>query len=98
LYTQTNTYRLAVGTLVGRADVSVYATVNNSYHSNVSYRSSTGTIIYTETSQEGQMLPFVNQDSMPSKSWWDDFYNDYYLVVNSLWEQDSTGRIRLSRP
>jgi hypothetical protein len=73
------------------------ATLSNTYYSYVSYRTSTGGISYTQTGQQGQMAPVVSETSMPSKSWWDSFFEDYYESVNSLWDQDIDGRPILKR-
>jgi len=95
LFNQTNGYRNAVGTAVGRLGTVV--TLSNTYHSNVSYRNASGVLVYGQTGQAGQMATLVDAYNMPTVIWWNTFYNDYYDSVNNLWAQDGTGRPYLIR-
>lgn len=95
LFNQTNTYRNAVGTVLGR--IGTAATLSNTYHSNVSYRNASGVEVYGQTGQAGQMATLVDAFNMPTLIWWDNFYDSYYDSVNSLWAQDGTGRPYLVR-
>jgi hypothetical protein len=95
LFNQTNTYRNAVGTAVGRLGTVV--TLSDTYHSNVSYRNASGVLVYGQTGQAGQMATLVDAYNMPTLTWWNTFYNNYYSPANSLWAQDGTGRPYLIR-
>lgn len=93
LFNQTNTRRNDVGTISGRD--STQATHTNTYYSYVSYRTSTGTISYTQTGQTGEMADVVSTTSMPTLSWWNGFYTPF-SAANSYWAQDGSGRPYLS--
>jgi hypothetical protein len=49
---------------------------------NVAFRSSTGLLVYVQTSHVGQMATRVNASSMPAEAWWNVFYIDYYDAVS----------------
>jgi len=89
LYTQTNSRRNRVGTVVGR--VSNTATINNVFHSQVAYRDASGGIVFTTTSQFGQMSPFVSQTNMPTNSWWNNFATSF-LPADLAWTQEAATR------
>ncbi|MBU1094504.1 MAG: hypothetical protein KKH01_08585 [Firmicutes bacterium] len=93
LFNQTNTYRAAVGTISGRD--ATQATHVNTYHSYVAYRTSTGTVSYTQTGQTGEMAVTVSATSMPTLTWWNSFYVPF-AAANSYWAQDGLGRPYLS--
>lgn len=89
LYNQTNTRRNDVGTVSGLD--TTQATLLRTYYSYVAYRTSTGTISYTQTGQTGQMSTVVSKTAMPTLTWWNGFYA-YFSASNNYWQQDGTGR------
>ena len=94
LYTKDNdaTRVRDVGTVTGRLGTA--ATLDNVYHSNVLYRTTTGTS-YTVTNQNGQMSPYVYQAAMPDAAWWDSAYT-IFSGINNYWSQEAvTGRLYL---
>ena len=94
LFTQTNTYRAAVGTVSGLD--TTQATLLRTYYSYVAYRTATGTVSYTQTGQTGQMGTVVSTTAMPTSTWWDTFYDDL-VAGNPNWMQTPvTGRPYLS--
>jgi len=93
LYNQTNTRRNDVGTVSGLD--TTQATLTRTYYAYVAYRTSTGTISYTQTGQTGQMSTAVSTTSMPTTTWWNTFYTTFG-AANNYWLQDGTGRLYLS--
>ncbi len=93
LFTRINANRNRVGTISGNDYIATTST--NVFHSNVAYRSSSGTVVYDTTSQLGEMAVVVNAGSMPSVAWWNNFAT-YFLAAEPLWLQDPvTGRLYL---
>jgi len=95
LFNQTNTYRLAVGTVSGRD--STQATLLRTYHSYVAYRTSTGTVSYTQTGQTGQMATVVSTTAMPTSTWWNGFYVNLVAGTTDWVQTPVTGRPYLNR-
>jgi hypothetical protein len=89
LYINLNTVRrLDVGTVSGRADVGQVPTITETYYSFVSFRSSSGTVIYTpDGTPTGQMSTLVVDDDYPGTGWWEDFYS-LLSFDNPLWLQE----------
>lgn len=93
LITQGSAKSKYVGTAIGR-NVGTY-TINNSYYSNIQFKHTDGNLYYSqEPSNTGVNIPVVNDDSMPSLSWWNNYFIDF---DNGLWAQDSSGRPYLIR-
>ena len=93
LITQGSAKSKYVGTAIGR-NVGTY-TINNSYYSNIQFKHTDGNLYYSqEPSNTGVNIPVVNDDSMPSLSWWNNYFIDF---DNGLWAQDSNGRPYLIR-
>lgn len=80
-----NNYTYA-GAMLGRRKADII--VNEGYYSNV-YFVNTYVAPTTTNTVHGQM---VNEQSMPSLAWWNQFSDDFY-AANSLWAQDGTGRL-----
>lgn len=95
LFTQANTRRGDVGTATG-LDTTI-PTMTRTYYSNVQFRSTSGTIIYTpDVTPTGQMATLVTADAMPTQTWWNNFFAQF--SANGLWAQDPiTGRPYLIR-
>lgn len=95
LYNQTNGYKNTVGSVSGKDGAQ--ATLTNTHYSFVSYRVSEGVVTYNPTGRTGQMSDIVNQDTMPSDTWWNAFYA-YLYAGNTDWDQTQvTGRPFLNR-
>lgn len=82
-----NTYNNA-GAIIGRKLNNI--TFDEAYYSNV-YFVNTYTASTSNNVVHGTM---VNQQSLPSVSWWNTFSDDFY-ATNSLWAQDGSGRLYL---
>lgn len=96
LFNQVYVAKPYIGTALGGKGTLI--TIANTFHSYVIYRDSSGNPTYIEpSSPRGQMSTLVNASSMPTKAWWDNFYDVNYDPVNDLWEQDITGRPILIR-
>jgi len=82
-----------VGVAIGR-NVGTH-TITNSFYSNVQFRHVDGNLYYTqESSNVGVNILVVNDSSMPSLAWW----NNYFTYFNNgLWAQDGNGRPYLIR-
>jgi len=89
LYINLNTIRrLDVGTVTGRADAGEIPTIIETYYSFVSFRSSSGTVIYTpDGTPTGQMSTVVVADNYPGNTWWDSFFS-LISTDNLFWKQD----------
>jgi len=76
------------GAILGRKLANI--TFDEAYYSSVyfvnTYSASTSNNVVHGT--------MVNQQSMPSVSWWNTFSDDFY-ATNSLWAQDGSGRLYL---
>jgi hypothetical protein len=92
LITQNSRNGIYVGTFIGRNKGSY--TFTNSYYSQVLFITRSGTT-YNSTSR-GVDLTLVSSSSMPSLTWWNSFATSFYNS-NSLWTQDVSGRLKLSR-
>ncbi|MBI9009992.1 MAG: hypothetical protein JEZ05_08165 [Tenericutes bacterium] len=93
LRTDIKTRSIYVGTAIGR-NLGTY-TMTNSFYSMVQFLQTDGNLYYTpDTNAEGVFSTVVNTSSMPSASWWNNFYTDF---DNNLWTQDGTGRLTLIR-
>jgi hypothetical protein len=99
LFTQANNRAGDVGTATGRfSATSTKPTLTRTYYSQVIFRSSSGTVVYTpSTTPTGQMAILVNASTMPSSLWWDTFSQNGNFTTD-LWAQDTlTGRLYLIR-
>ena len=83
-----------VGTAIGR-DKGSY-TLTNAYYSMVEFINKQGNITYTASGLRGVNATLVNSSSMPSLTWWNSFATAFYSA-NSLWNQDTSGRLYLIR-
>jgi len=82
-----------IGTAIGK-NVGTY-TMSDTYYSEVMFKRSDGSTGYTPASgYTGVFSTLVNESSMPSISWWNNFAIDF---DNSIWGQDSSGRLYLIR-
>jgi hypothetical protein len=95
LFNQTNAYRSDVGAVSGRDGTQ--ATLLRTYRSYVAYRTSTGTVSYTQTGQTGQIGTLVSATAMPTEAWWNGYYVNL-VAGNTDWVQTPvTGRPYLNR-
>ena len=93
LITNGTAQSIDIGTAIGLNDGSY--TMSNTYYSMVEFNHLDGTIGYTpESGYTGVFSTLVNESSMPSNSWWDNFAINF---DNSIWGQDSSGRLYLIR-
>lgn len=94
LFTNAKKFAKYIGTAVGRDRGSV--TLNSSFYSMVEFTSQSGSSTYTPYLPIGVMSTVVNASSMPNNSWWNGFATSFN-AANSLWNQDSSGRLYLIR-
>lgn len=87
-------YYTYVATLIGR-NIGSYSGSNN-YYSYVEFLNSSGNIQYTLSSSRGIMSTMVESNSMPSLTWWNSFFTNFN-TTETIWSQDTTGRIYLLR-
>ena len=83
-----------IGTAIGRNNDTY--TMSDTYYSKVLFRRSDGSTSYTpESAYTGVFATLVNESTMPSVSWWNNFATGF---DSNLWAQDgSTGRLYLIR-
>ena len=98
LFTYTNNRRADVGTVSGRKASGALASLINTYHAYVAYRSSSGATIYTpDKTLTGQSGTLISSSSLPTVAWWNGFATNFYNS-NNLWQQHATtGRLELKR-
>lgn len=87
LFVRINGNRNHVGTAVGNG----FAVLTNVYHSQVSYRDASGNPTFTTGSPLGTMATIVNEATMPSPAWWDNFATSF-LPFDNAWSQDPVTR------
>ncbi len=82
-----------IGTAIGKNDGTY--TMSDTYYSKVMFKNADGSTSYTpESNYTGIFADLVNEDTMPSVSWWNNFAANF---DSSLWAQDSNGRLYLIR-
>ncbi len=93
LITDGSTKSKYVGVAIGR-DLGSH-TITNSFYSNIQFRHTDGNLYYSqEPANTGVNIPVVNDSSMPSLTWWNNYFIDF---DNGLWAQSSGGRPYLIR-
>jgi len=87
LFVRVNANRSQIGT-VSRTGL---ITLTNVYHSQVSYRDASGNPTFITGSPLGTMATLVNEATMPSPAWWDNFATSF-LPFDNAWSQDPVTR------
>ena len=83
-----------VGTIIGRHTDGT-TTLSNNFYAQTQFLNVNGSVLYTpDPTSTGVFGTQVGTSTMPSNSWWDNFYTDFN---NGLWGQDVNGRLYLIR-
>lgn len=92
LITQTDAKCIYVGTLFGRNTGSYNG--DNNFFAAVQFKNTSGNITYDpDINAVGVFSTEVNNGTMPSVTWWNNFSNSFNM---DIWSQDLTGRLYLA--